>query len=217
MFSDQIDGIINLLKNNYFMKLHEEKTLVLLKPDAVQRNLIGEIIGRFERVGLKIIAMKFVVPTKEQAHKHYVKNDAEIVALGQRSIEGQKKSGIEIKEDPKTQGQKIIDKLVRFLSSGPVVAVVLEGNQAIAVTRKLVGSTEPLQSVPGTVRGDYTVDSYALADQGNRAVRNLIHASSSQFDSDYEIDVWFKKNELFSYKNMRDRILYDVNLDNINE
>jgi nucleoside-diphosphate kinase len=199
------------------MKLHEEKTLILLKPDAVQRNLIGEIISRFERVGLKIIALKFVVPTKAQAHKHYVKNEAEIVALGERSIEGQKKSGIIIKEDPKTQGQKIIDKLVRFLSSGPVVAIVMEGNQAIAVTRKLVGSTEPLQSIPGTVRGDYTVDSYALADQGNRAVRNLIHASSSQFDSDYEIDVWFGKNELFSYKNVRDRILYDVNLDNIND
>jgi nucleoside-diphosphate kinase len=199
------------------MKLHEEKTLVLLKPDAVQRNLIGEIISRFEKVGLKIIALKFVVPTKDQAHKHYVKNEAEIVALGQRSIEGQKKSGIEIKEDPKTQGQKIIDKLVRFLSSGPVVAMVLEGNQAIAVTRKLVGSTEPLQSLPGTVRGDYTVDSYALADQGNRAVRNLIHASSSQFDSDYEINIWFSKKELCTYKNMRDRILYDVNLDNINE
>ena len=199
------------------MKFQKEKTLVLLKPDAVQRNLIGEIIGRFERVGLKIIAMKFVVPTKEQAFKHYVKNEAEIVALGNRSIEGKKKSGIEVKEDPKTLGQQIIDRLVRFLSSGPVVAFVLEGNQAISITRKLVGSTEPLQSAVGTVRGDYTIDSYTLADNDNRAVRNLIHASSSQFDSSYEIDVWFKSEEVYTYNNMRDRILYDVNLDNINE
>jgi len=199
------------------MELQKEKTLVLLKPDAVQRNLIGEIIGRFERVGLKIIAMKFVVPTKEQAFKHYVKNEEEIVALGNRSIEGKKKSGVEVKEDPRTLGQQIIDRLVRFLSSGPVVAFVLEGNQAIAITRKIVGSTEPLQSAVGTVRGDYTIDSYVLADNDNRAVRNLVHASSSQFDSGYEIDVWFKKDEIYSYNNVRDRILYDVNLDNIND
>jgi len=199
------------------MELQKEKTLVLLKPDAVQRNLIGEVIGRFERVGLKIIAMKFTVPTKEQAFKHYVKNEEEIVALGNRSIEGKKKSGMEVKDDPKTLGQQIIDRLVRFLSSGPVVAFVLEGNQAIAITRKLVGSTEPLQSAVGTVRGDYTIDSYVLADNDNRAVRNLVHASSSLFDSSYEIDVWFKKEEIYSYNNVRDRILYDVNLDNINE
>jgi len=190
------------------MDIHKEKTLVLLKPDAIQRNLIGEIIGRFERVGLKIVAMKFLVPTKEQAHKHYVKNEAEIVALGQRSIDGQKKSGIEIKDSPKVQGQKIVDKLVEFLSSGPVVAIVLEGNQAIAVIRKLIGSTEPLQSDIGTVRGDYTIDSYALADRDNRAVKNLVHASANQFDSDYETKVWFNDNEIFSYQNVRDGILY---------
>ncbi|MCL5017569.1 MAG: nucleoside-diphosphate kinase [Patescibacteria group bacterium] len=199
------------------MKLHEEKTLVLLKPDAVQRNLIGEIIGRFEKAGLKIVALKFVLPTKDQAYKHYVKNEAEIIALGQRSIEGQKRSGIEVKTDPKTQGQEIVNKLVKFLSSSPVVAMVLQGNQAIAITRKLVGSTEPLQSAVGTIRGDYTVDSYALADSGDRAVRNLVHASSSQFDSEYEIKAWFTKEEVVDYKNVRDKILYDVNFDSIKE
>ena len=199
------------------MKLHEERTLVLLKPDAVQRNLIGEIISRFERVGLKIVALKFLVPTKEQAFKHYVKNEEEIIALGNRSIEGKKKSGIEVKERPKGLGQSIIDRFVKFLSSSPVVAIVMEGNQAIAVTRKLVGSTEPLQSTVGTVRGDYTVDSYTLADNGDRAVRNLVHASSSQFDSEYETKVWFSEKEVVNYKNVRDKILYDVNFDSINE
>ena len=199
------------------MQPQKEKTLVLLKPDAVQRNLIGEIISRFEKMGLKIIAMKFVIPTKEEAYKHYVKNEEEIIALGSRSIENKKKSGIESNDDPKVLGQQIIDRLVRFLSSGPVVALVLEGNRAISITRKLVGSTEPLQSVVGTIRGDYTVDSYALADNDNRAVRNLIHASSSEFDSDYEIKIWFKEAEIYTYNNVRDRILYDVNLDNINE
>ncbi|MCX7616079.1 MAG: nucleoside-diphosphate kinase [Patescibacteria group bacterium] len=197
--------------------LWRERTLVLLKPDAVQRNLIGEIITRFERVGLKIIAMKFLIPTKEQAYKHYVKNEEEIEALGKRSIEGKKKSGIETNEDPKELGQKIVDRLVRFLSSGPIVAMVLEGNQAVAIVRKLVGSTEPLQSDVGTIRGDFTLDSYTIADNDNRAVRNLVHASSSVAEAEYEIKVWFDEKEIFSYNSVRDRVLYDVNLDNINE
>lgn len=195
----------------------KEKTLVLLKPDAVQRNLIGDIVNRFERVGLKIVALKFVIPTKEQAYKHYLKNEAEITALGQRSIEGKRKGGAVVNDDPTELGQKIIDRLVRFLSSGPVVAVVLQGHQAIAITRKLVGSTEPLQSAMGTIRGDYTVDSYLIADTDDRAVRNLVHASSNVQEAEYETNVWFKPEEVVEYKNLRERILYDINLDNINE
>ena len=195
----------------------KERTLVLLKPDAVQRSLIGEIIGRFERTGLKIAAMKFLVPTEEQAYNHYVKNEAEIEALGNRSIEGKKKSGMETSETPKELGKKIIGRLVAFLSAGPVVALVLEGNRAIAITRKMVGSTEPLQSDMGTIRGDYTIDSYAMADGDDRSVRNLVHASSSLEDSDYEIKVWFDKDEIIDYKNAFDRILYDVNLDGVLE
>ena len=186
-----------------------EKTLVLLKPDAIQRNLIGDIVSRFERAGLKIIAMKFLLPTKEQAYKHYVKNEEEIEALGKRSIEGKRKNGVEVTIDPKTLGQSIIDRLVEFLSQSPVVAIVLEGSSSIPIVRKIVGSTEPLNSDVGTIRGDYTIDSYDLADNDNRAVRNLVHASANQFDSDYEIKVWFNDNEIYSYKNVRDAVLYD--------
>ena len=204
------DNKINLTMKN-------EKTLVLLKPDSVQRNLIGEILARFERVGLKIVGLKFLVPTKEQAHKHYVKNEEEITALGNRSIEGKKKSGVIVNDDPKELGQKIIDRLVKFLTSGPVVALVLEGNQAIKITRKIIGLTEPLMSDMGTIRGDYTLDSYVIADTGDRAVRNLVHASSNDFDSEYEIKVWFDESEIVKYKTARDAILYDVNLDGILE
>jgi nucleoside-diphosphate kinase len=190
----------------------KEKTLVLLKPDAVQRNLIGDIIGRFERVGLKIVALKFVIPTKEQAYTHYVKNEAEITALGQRSIDGKRKGGAVVDDDPTELGTKIIDRLVRFLTSGPVVAMVLQGHQAIAITRKIVGSTEPLQSAMGTIRGDYTVDSYLIADTDDRAVRNLVHASSNAQEAEYETNVWFKPEEVVEYKNLRERILYDIDL-----
>lgn len=186
-----------------------ERTLVLLKPDAVQRNLIGDIIGRFERVGLKIIAMKFLLPTREQAYKHYVKNPEEITALGQRSIDGKRKKGLEVNDDPTELGQTIVDRLVDFLSCSPVVALVLEGDSAIAITRKLIGSTEPWSSDVGTIRGDYTLDSYELADADKRAVRNLVHASANKFDATYEIPVWFKESEIYHYKNIRDAILYD--------
>lgn len=186
----------------------KEKTLVLLKPDAVQRNLIGEIISRFERVGLKIVALKLLQPTKELAYKHYVKNEEEIIALGTRSIEGKRKGGAEVDDDPKELGQKIVDRLVTFLSSAPVVAFILEGHQAIKVTRKIVGSTEPLQSDVGTIRGDFTLDSYLIADTHDRAVRNLVHASANNFDAEYEVDVWFSDDEICNYENPRETTLY---------
>ncbi|MDE2001061.1 MAG: nucleoside-diphosphate kinase [Patescibacteria group bacterium] len=169
----------------------KERTLVLLKPDAVQRNLAGEIISRFENAGLKIVAMKLVLPTKDQAYTHY-------------------------KTNPNLP-EKILQHLVAFLSASPVVAMVLEGNKAIPVVRKLVGSTEPLQSAPGTIRGDFTLDSYDLADKDGRAVRNLVHASSSIEDAEAETKIWFDKKELVDYKSVREQILYDVNLDSILE
>lgn len=195
----------------------KERTLVLIKPDGVQRALIGEIIKRFERTGLKIVGLKFILPTKDQAYRHYVKNEAEIEALGNRSIAGKKNSGIEANENSKELGQKIVNRLVNFLSAGPIVVIVLEGNRAIAIIRKIVGSTEPLQSEMGTIRGDYTIDSYALADDGDRSVRNLVHASSNLVEAGYEINHWFSKGELINYKNAFDAVLYDVNLDGILE
>ena len=168
-----------------------ERTLVLLKPDAVQRNLVGEITTRFERVGLKIVGMKLVLPTKAQTYTHYGINP--------------------------NLPQAILDQLANFLSASPVIAMVLEGNKAIPVVRKMIGSTEPLQSNPGTIRGDFTLDSYDLADKDKRSVRNLVHASSSQEDALKEIKVWFKKGELVDYMSIRERILYDINLDNILE
>ncbi len=191
--------------------MKKERTLVLLKPDAVQRSLVGEIISRFERVGLKIVGLKFIVPDEKRAYTHYVKNEEEITALGERSIEGKKKSGMDTTgEDPRALGEKIIHGLVSFLTSGPVVAIAIEGHQAIKIVRKLVGSTEPLSSDVGTIRGDFTVDSYQIADIDGRAVRNLVHASSNEFEAEYELKLWFDESELVSYRNARDAVLYDI-------
>ena len=193
------------------MYIKKERTLVLLKPDAVQRSLVGEIISRFERVGLKIVGLKFIAPDEKRAYDHYVKNEDEIRALGERSIEGKKKAGMDVDgEDPRALGEKIINGLVSFLTSGPVVAIAIEGHQAIKIVRKLVGSTEPLNSDVGTIRGDFTVDSYQIADADSRAVRNLVHASSNEFEAEYELKLWFDESELVSYRNARDAVLYDV-------
>lgn len=190
--------------------MKQERTLVLLKPDAVQRNLVGEIVSRFERVGLKIVGLKFIAPDKERAYKHYVKDENEIEALGKRSIEGKKKAGMDVDDDPKELGQEIIDRLIVFLTSGPVVAIVLEGHGAIKIVRKLVGSTEPLNADVGTIRADFTLDSYTIADGDGRAVRNLIHASSDEREASYEVDLWFGEDEIVSYRNVRETVLYDA-------
>ncbi len=200
------------------MNQHVERTLVLLKPDTVQRNLIGEVISRFERAGLKIVALKFLNCTPEQALKHYVKNDAEYEALGNRSIAGMEKAGMDVAGvNAREKGESIINSLVKFLTASPVVALVLEGHQAVKLTRKLVGSTEPLNSDVGTIRGDYTLDSYVMADADNRAIRNLVHASGNVEEAEYEIPVWFKPEEVIDYRNVRDAILYDVNVDGTKE
>lgn len=199
------------------MRLQKERTLVFIKPDGVQRSLIGEIVSRFERVGLKIVALKMFVPAERQVVKQYGPSKKEIEALGKRSIENQAKLGIEIKKSPYEQGMAILNRLKKFMKSGPVAAMVLEGNEAIKVVKKLVGATEPATSDVGTIRGDFTIDSYQIADADERAVRNLIHCSATKEEAEREIKIWFKEDEILNYKLINEKILYDVNLDGILE
>lgn len=157
-----------------------EQTLVLLKPDAVQRGFIGEIIARFEKAGLKIVGMKLIHANEELAKSHYTEDLA------------------------KRRGEHVRNYNVKFLLEGPVVAIVLEGIQAIEIVRKIIGPTEPKAAPPGTIRGDYAHVSYAYADANKTVVRNLIHASSDKNDAQNEIKVWFKPSELFKYKTVHD-------------
>lgn len=156
-----------------------EKTLVLLKPDAVQRTVCGRILSRFEDTGLKIIGMKMVWVDKEFVEKHYY----------------------DVKE---RHGQKILDNLTTYLKSGPVIAMVLEGIEAIALVRKLTGSTYPNEAPPGTIRGDFAHISKAYANQYSKNVNNLIHASANPKDAEHEINLWFKPEELHSYKTVHE-------------
>lgn len=199
------------------MNFTKERTLVLIKPDAVQRGLIGEIISRFERTGLKFIAFKFVVPTVQQCMTHYNKDDAWFLRKGNNIIEDLKKQGTPIEKEPIEYGKGIIETIATFMTAGPVLAMVIEGNEAVAIVTKITGSTEPATSDVGTIRGDFTVDSYAHSTYQNRAVRNLIHCSESPEEAEREIKVWFSPEELINYKTVQERILYDVDLNGILE
>jgi nucleoside-diphosphate kinase len=195
----------------------KERSLVIIKPDGVQRSLIGEILSRFERTGLKFVATKLTVPTADQCWTHYHKDEEWFLSKGNRITEDRKAQGLPVEKEPMEYGKDIIQANVDFFTSGPVLALVIEGNQAVAIVKKLVGGTEPTTSDVGTIRGDLTVDSYALSSIDNRAVRNLIHCSDSPEEASREIPIWFDAKELIDYRQVQDAILYDVNLDGILE
>ncbi len=182
-----------------------EKTLVILKPDAVQRGLVGEIITRFEKAGLKLVAGKMLIPSEDLAGKHYPDDREEfIVGMGEKSLANYKEAGLDIKKDlgtadPHEVGLKIRRWNMEFLMSGPVFAIVLEGPHAVELVRKIAGNTLPIKADPGTVRGDYSFDSALLGNMGKRPIRNLLHASGNKEEAEHEIDLWFTKEELHAY------------------
>ncbi|MEK7520081.1 MAG: nucleoside-diphosphate kinase [Patescibacteria group bacterium] len=154
---------------------HTERTLIILKPDALERGIVGEIVTRFERVGFKMIGMKLLVSEKDTAARHYTEE------LAQR------------------RGEHVRRMMIDMITSGPIVALVLEGIDAVEVTRKMVGATEPKAAAPGTIRGDYTHMSFASADRKNIGIFNLIHASATPAEAETEIGVWFKPEELVEH------------------
>ena len=200
------------------MKPQKERTLVIIKPDGVQRSLVGEIVKRYERVGLKLVAIKMMVSTAEQIEKHYTLDPTWRQRNGEKSIKGYKDKGLTPPtEDPLEMSAMTLEKLKKYLSSGPVIPMIWQGLHAVEIIRKLTGGTEPLTSDVGTIRVDFVLDSYKISDDDNRAVRNIIHASGSVEEAEMEIKHWFSENEILSYRLIQESILYDVNLDGILE
>jgi nucleoside-diphosphate kinase len=152
-----------------------QRTLVLLKPDALDRGIIGEIVQRFERVGLTIVGLKLLVSEQDTARMHYTEDLA------------------------KRRGEAVRKMMLDMITSGPIVAIALEGVGAITVVRKMVGATEPATAAPGTIRGDYAHVSFAHADEKGIGIFNLIHASSDENDATAELGVWFRPEELVEY------------------
>ena len=205
-------------KSNPKSNHSKERTLVIIKPDGVQRSLIGEVVKRHERVGLKLVGLKMIVPEASKIEEHYTLDPQWRMVTGEKSIESYKKRGIAPpSEDPLEVTARILEALKKYMTSGPVVIMVWQGAHAVELVRKLVGNTEPLSSDVGTIRGDYVLDSYRMADSDGRAVRNIMHASGSVEEANNEIKHWFEDSELINYRLVSDQILYDVNLDGILE
>lgn len=199
------------------MEFKKQRSLIILKPDAIQRSLVGEILHRIERTGLKIIAMKLLVATREQIVEHYHKDDAWCLKKGTKIAQDRKDHGLTVDKESIEYGRDIIEQNVKFMLSGPMLGVVVEGSMAPLVIKKITGDTAPTLSDVGTIRGDLSIDSYEHAAVDSRAIRNILHCSENTEEAEREIVVWFKPDEIINYRLVQEQILYDVNIDGIFE
>lgn len=195
-----------------------ERTLVIIKPDGIQRGLIGEVIRRYERSGLKLVALKMLIPTEKMVEEHYLLDSEWMMKTGVKNLKAYRDKGLKPPhDDPIKQSEMILKKLKKYFASGPVIAMVWQGAHAVDIVRKLTGGTEPLLSDVGTIRGDYVIDSYKMADDDVRAIRNIVHASGTIEEANAEIRYWFKPSELINYRLMVEAMLYEIDLGGILE
>lgn len=183
----------------------EEKTFVMMKPDAVQKGLVGEIIRRFEQRDLKIVALEMFQPSAKQIDGHYPKDLKWVTRLGEKTLATYQKYGVDPKKELGTADAEKIGKMVRkwlvgYMTSAPLVRMVVQGIHAVDMVRKIVGPTLPYLAEMGTIRGDFSVDSPVLANIERRAVANLVHASETPSEAKHEINFWFGKSLIFKYK-----------------
>lgn len=193
--------------------IKEEKTLVLVKPDGVKRGLIGEVVKRIERRGLKVIALKMVMADRARLEKHFPMADEWVERLGNKGLKTFTEYNIDpVKHmgtaDPKEIGIKVKESLFEYMLSGPLVAMVVQGIHAIDMVRKLAGHTLPVFAEMGTIRGDYSVDSPAVANVEGRAIHNVMHASETVEEANNEINLWFAADEIHAYKRAEEDIMF---------
>ena len=191
----------------------EEKTVLIIKPDGVKRGLVGEIIARVEKRGLKVIALRMVHASKEQIDGHYPKDKAWVKRLGEKSLKTYQEHGMDPKkelgtDDPLKIGEMVRSWLIDFLTSGPVVKMVIKGIRAVDMVRKIVGPTMPTAAEMGTIRGDFSVDDAAAANRDKRAVHNIVHASETPEEAEHEIKYWFAPEEIYDYKRAEEDIMF---------
>jgi nucleoside-diphosphate kinase len=182
-----------------------ERTVVLVKPDGVRRGLVGEVIHRFEKMGLKIVAMKMMWARQEHLGKHYKNENDYLVSLGKKTLATYEEYGKDAGEDLGTKDPLELGKMVRkwtinYVGSGPVVAILLEGRHAMENVKSIAGPTMPVKAPPGTIRGDLATDSAAYANAEKRGVENIIHVSGSIEETQFEEKLWFTEKEIHKYK-----------------
>lgn len=191
----------------------EEKTMVLIKPDGVKRGLIGEIISRFERRGLKIISLEMIWATKKQIDGHYPKDPKWVNRLGEKTLNSYRQYGFDPMKELGTENTAKIGKYVRswlvdFMTSGPMVKMVVKGIHAIDMVRKVVGSSMPALAEMGTIRGDFSVDDATAANRDKRAIHNIIHASETPKEAEHELGFWFAAEDIYDYKRAEEDIMF---------
>jgi len=190
-----------------------ERTLIVFKPDAVLRGVTGEILSRFEKAGLKIVGAKMLSVSREMAENHYpADRESFLRGMGEKTLENYQKYGISAIERHGTEDTLEIGKMIRvwlidYMTEAPVLAYVFEGPHVVELIRKMCGHTLPLLSPPGTIRGDYAYDSSYLANMAGRAIKNLMHASGTADEAEYEIPLWFGKDELCSYERIDEKVM----------
>ena len=201
------------MENNKTKEILSERTVMLIKPDGVKRGLIGECIRRVEQRGLKVIALKMVMAPEEQARKHYPGTDQWLEGMGNKTLETYAKYNKDpLKElgtaDALQIGKMIYTWNVELFMSGPVVAILISGIHAIDMVRKIVGKTIPAFAEMGTIRGDYSVDSPALANERKRAMRNIVHASGDMVEASHEVSHWFTPQEIHDYVRSEEDVMF---------
>lgn len=190
----------------------QERTLVLLKPDVLQRQLVGEILSRFERKGIKMTAIKMLNATKEQVGEHYINEEGYLIETGEKAKKGAIARGEDVSNwNSLEQGKKIRQRNINYLTCGPIVAIVFEGFGVISQVRKILGSASPADGDIGTIRDDYSLDTYALADFLDRSTMTMLHASDSVENAERELKIWFKESEICNdYETGVEKIFYDA-------
>jgi nucleoside-diphosphate kinase len=191
----------------------QERTVVLIKPDGVKRGLIGEIISRIEKRGLKIIALEMFRATPEQIDNHYPKEEGWVKRLGEKTLKNYKEYGLDAKkelgiDDPLEIGKVVRGWLIDYMTSGPMVKMVVEGIHAVNMVRKIVGSSMPAEAEMGTIRGDFSVDDATAANKDKRAIHNIVHASETPEEAKHELDFWFAAEDIFDYKRAEEDTMF---------
>ena len=193
-------------------KIAQERTLVLIKPDVLQRQLVGEILSRFERKGVKLTAMKMLNATREQVGEHYIDDEGYLIETGEKARKGAIARGEDVTGwNSLEQGKKVRQRNINYLTCGPIIAIVFEGFGVISQVRKILGSASPADGDIGTIRDDYSLDTYALADSIDRSTMTMLHASDSVENAERELKIWFKESEICNnYETGVEKIFYDA-------
>ena len=189
-------------------KFKPERTLIFVKPEAIQRHLVGEIINKFEKRGLKLVACKMIAPTDEQIGKHYPDDEEWYISSGTKTYKNFKDKGIDPGMTPVELGKRTRKMLMDYFVDRPLILMVWEGPHAIALGRKTAGATNPLIADIGSIRGDYSTDSYEVSDMLGRAIQTLLHASGSPEEAEKEIALWFKPEEILDYDLIVETVFY---------